>query len=130
MAKLNPDVFTQDRESRFNTHHIVSLNNENRIVFNCSHLYRGLNLNNFLLPGPTLGAPLLGILLWFREHAVSISGDIKGIFHQVRLLPEDRLLLRFVWCDLRRDQPPDVYEWHLAQHVACVGLHMHYNTMS
>ena len=40
-----------------------------------SYQFQGQNLNKSLLPGPTLGASLLGVLLRFREHAVVISGD-------------------------------------------------------
>nr|XP_061835547.1 uncharacterized protein LOC133618822 [Nerophis lumbriciformis] len=35
------------------------------------------------------------------------------MFHQVRLLPEDRPLLRFVWRDLTRDETPAVFEWQV-----------------
>lgn len=35
------------------------------------------------------------------------------MFHQIRLRPEDRPLLRFLWCDLKREDPPDVYEWQV-----------------
>jgi len=80
-------------------------------VFNCSFQFHDLNLNLYLLPGPSLGTSLLGVLLRFWEHVVTISGDIKGMFHQVHLLPEDKRLLQFVWWDMRREDPPDVYEW-------------------
>lgn len=35
------------------------------------------------------------------------------MFHQVRLLPEDKPLLRFLWRDLNREEPPCVYEWQV-----------------
>lgn len=66
------------------------------------------SLNTYLLPGPTLGA-----LLRFREHVVAISGDIKGMFHQVRLFPEDHALLRFLWREEPGDGAPAVYEWQV-----------------
>lgn len=94
-------------------HHLVSHNGKYRLVFNCSHEYLGQSLNQFLLPGPTLGASLLGVLLRFREHPIAISADIKEMFHQVRLLPEDRPLLRFLWRDLCVGNPPKTYEWHV-----------------
>ncbi len=75
--------------------------------------YQGVSLNQQLLPGPTLGASLLGVLLRFRQYAVAISGDIRGMFHQVRLLPEDRPLLRFIWRNMRRKDSPDVYKWQV-----------------
>ncbi|KAK3569372.1 hypothetical protein QTP86_026881 [Hemibagrus guttatus] len=70
-----------------------------------NHLNAGQNLNQYLLPGPTLSASLLGVLIRFREHPVAVSGDIKAMLHQVRLLPEDRPLLRFLWRDLK------ILEW-------------------
>ncbi|CAJ1057670.1 uncharacterized protein LOC125782590 [Xyrichtys novacula] len=33
------------------------------------------------------------------------------MFHQVCLLPKDRPLLRFLWRDLKVDEPPRVFEW-------------------
>lgn len=104
---------TEGQEAWYIPHHMVSHNGKNRLVFNCSFQYRGQNLNDYLLPGPTLGASLLGVLLRFREHAVAVSGDIKGMFHQVHLLPEDRALLRFVWRDISDESPPAVYEWRV-----------------
>lgn len=92
---------------------MVQHNGKNRVVFNCSFQLRGNNLNELLLPGPTLGSSLLAVLLRFKEHSVGISSDIRGMFHQVRLLPEDRPLLRFLWRDMNREEPPSVYEWRV-----------------
>lgn len=114
VIKCGPEVpVGEGREAWYIPHHMVSHNGKNRLVFNCSYQYQGQNLNNHLLPGPTLGASLLGVLLRFREHAVAVSGDIRGMFHQVRLLPEDRALLRFVWRDISQEEPPTVYEWQV-----------------
>ncbi len=111
--KLPPGEVDTEGESWFIPHHIVQHNGKNRVVFNCSFQFRGHSLNEYLLPGPALGPSLLGVLLRFREHTVAVSADIRGMFHQVRLLPEDRHLLRFVWRDLDRTKPPDVYEWQV-----------------
>lgn len=35
------------------------------------------------------------------------------MFHQVRLVPEDKPLLRYLWRDMKVDQPPDVYQWQV-----------------
>ncbi|XP_039856539.1 uncharacterized protein LOC120714406 [Simochromis diagramma] len=111
VRKLTPEEANLTDESWFIPHHIVHHNNKPRIVFNCSFQYRLDCLNDQLLPGPTLGPSLIGVLLRFREHPVAVSGDIRGMFHQVRLLPHDRPLLRFVWRDMERDRSPDIYEW-------------------
>ncbi|XP_026056216.1 uncharacterized protein LOC113041867 [Carassius auratus] len=113
VAKLNQREAAQAEESWYLPHHLVSHNNKPRLVFNCSFKHQGLSLNNQLLPGPALGPSLLGVLLRFREHHVAVSADIKGMFHQVRLLPKDRPFLRLIWRDLQSENPPDVYEWQV-----------------
>ncbi|XP_056121116.1 uncharacterized protein LOC130099439 [Rhinichthys klamathensis goyatoka] len=107
------DPLPDSAECWYIPHHIVSHNGKCRIVFNCSHQYQGQSLNQYLLPGPTLGASLLGVLIRFREHPVAVSGDIKAMFHQVRLLPGDRPLLRFLWRDLKMDEAPRILEWQV-----------------
>ncbi len=111
--KLPQDAVTDTSSSWYIPHHMVHHNGKNRIVFNCSFQYRGQNLNELLLPGPALGPSLLAVLLRFREHSVAVSSDIKGMFHQVRLLPEDKSLLRFLWRDLNVQDLPSVYEWQV-----------------
>ncbi|XP_024865045.1 uncharacterized protein LOC119617585 [Kryptolebias marmoratus] len=113
VVKLGDHQLKTSVEAWYIPHHMVQHNGKNRVVFNCSFQYQGYNLNQLLLPGPTLGPALLPVLLRFREHAVAFSSDIRGMFHQVRLLPKDRPLLRFLWRDMKRDNPPDVYEWQV-----------------
>lgn len=67
------------------------------LVFNYSlYCTSELLLNDLLLPGPTLRPLLWGMILWFGQHAVAISGGTKAMFCQVCLLPEDHLLLHFM----------------------------------
>lgn len=101
---------SHNRDVWYIPHHLVSHYGKNRLVFNCTHQHLGQNLNQYLLPGPTLGASLLGVLIRYREHPVAVSGDIKGMFHQVRLLPEDRSLLQFLWRD-PREESLRIFEW-------------------
>ncbi|GAA6078799.1 uncharacterized protein LOC109203285 isoform X1 [Tachysurus ichikawai] len=35
------------------------------------------------------------------------------MFHQVRLLPEDHPLLRFLWRNLEKERSPDICEWRV-----------------
>ncbi|MGL5293040.1 MAG: hypothetical protein ACRC9V_04600 [Aeromonas sp.] len=58
-------------------------------------------------------ATLLAILLCFRGHSTAISSDIRGMFHQVRLLPDNKSILCFLWRDLIMDKTPDVYQWQV-----------------
>ncbi len=92
VAKITAEEADQS-ESWFIPHHMVQHNNKDRIVFSCSFQHQGKSSNDQLLPGPTLGPSLLGVLLRLRQHTVAISGD------QVHLLPGDKSVLSF----LRRD---------------------------
>ncbi|TWW54954.1 hypothetical protein D4764_09G0000030 [Takifugu flavidus] len=47
------------------------------------------------------------------EYPVAVSGDIKGMFHQIRLLPADKPVLRFIWRDMKRTEEPKIYEWQV-----------------
>ncbi len=107
------DKTSRGPERWFIPHHMVTHNGKNRLVFNCSFQYQGMNLNESLLPGPVLSPSLLGVLIRFREHSVAVSGDVKGMFHQVRLLEQDRPILRFLWRDMERDREPDIFEWQV-----------------
>ncbi|KAK7881979.1 hypothetical protein WMY93_028153 [Mugilogobius chulae] len=109
VKKLTPDE-VDSSPGWYIPHHMVTHNAKNRVVFNCSYKYKGLSLNEHLRPGPTLSSSLLGVLLRFRENAVAISSDVKGMFHQVRLLPEDQPYLRFLWRNTNAE-PPDIYQW-------------------
>ncbi len=112
ISKVEPP-HDSSKESWYIPHHLVEHNGKPRIVFNCSYQWKGMSLNNQLLPGPQLGPSLLGVLLRFRQYPVAISGDIKSMFHQIRLLPKDRPLLRFLWRNMQRSNLPDVYEWQV-----------------
>ena len=68
-----------------------------RVVFDCAAKFHGVNLNENLLSGPDLNNTLLGVLLRFRMESVAVIADIKGMFHQVRVVESDRDLLRFLW---------------------------------
>ncbi|XP_034733444.1 uncharacterized protein LOC117948085 [Etheostoma cragini] len=113
VVKISSDEASQSYESWYIPHHIVHHNGKARVVFNCSFKYQQLAINDILLPGPNLGPLLLGVLLRFREYQVAISGDIRGMLHQIRLLPEDQPLLRILWRDMESDRSPDIYEWRV-----------------
>ena len=113
VAVMPPEAATSTPESWFIPHHMVRHNNKDRIVFNCSFQYEGKSLNDLLLPGPALGPSLLGVLIRFRQYPVAVSGDIKGMFHQIRLLPADKPVLRFIWRDMKRTEEPKIYEWQV-----------------
>lgn len=91
-------------------HHGVPKKDSVRIVYDGAAKAHGIALNEAVLPGPDLTSNLLGVLLRFRQDRVAVKGDIEGMFHQVRVPPEDRDLFRFLWWpDGNVSLPPKAY---------------------
>ena len=67
------------------------------MVFDCTARYKGTSLNDQPLSGPDLTNSLLGVLLRFRQELVSLSSDIKAMFHPVLVDPNNVDPLRFLW---------------------------------
>ncbi|XP_033103148.1 uncharacterized protein LOC117105953 [Anneissia japonica] len=86
------------------------------VVFDCSARANGISLNDCLLQGPDLTNDLLGVLCRFRRENIAIMGDVKSMFHQFRVLPKHRDLLRFLWW---KDGDPSkrVEEYRMSVHL-------------
>lgn len=67
VLKLEPSALTNDRKSWYIPHYMVSHNGKNHIAFNCSYHFRGLNLNESPLSGPSRGPSLLGSAAMFQR---------------------------------------------------------------
>ena len=81
-----------------------------RIVFNSSQKSNGISLNGALAKGPDgYMNNLLGLLLRWRENPVAVIGDIRKMFHSVKLDPTEQHCHRFLWRDLDVSRKPDVY---------------------
>ena len=95
------------------SHHEVlkqdSVSTPCRIVFNASANFKSHVLNDYWAKGPDLLGNLLGILIKFRENFVAYIGDVKKMYHTVRLDPADQQIHRFLWRDFQLDNKPDHY---------------------
>ncbi|XP_063894313.1 uncharacterized protein LOC126055473 [Helicoverpa armigera] len=80
-----------------------------RIVHDAAAKTRGMSLNDYLLTGPDLLQSLPGVMMRFRRHRVAVSGDITEMFMQVKVKPEDRDALRYLWRGERREGAPEEY---------------------
>ena len=84
---------------------------EPRVVFDCASKSGGTSLNEELLRGPENTRSLSGVILRFRVNEVAVTADIKRMFHQVHVTPEDRGALCYLWWpngDLSRE--PKTYQ--------------------
>lgn len=87
-----------------------------RVVFDCGATFQGVSLNSELLQGLNLTSSLLGVLVRFRKEPVAFMGDIKAMFHQVRVPEEDRDFLRFLWWS-DRDVNEEPLEYRMTVHL-------------
>ena len=68
-----------------------------RVVFNCAAKYRGVSLNDVLLPGLDMTNSLIGVLTRFRQEPIAVMADIEYMYYQVPVPPNDSDVLRFLW---------------------------------
>lgn len=68
-----------------------------RIVWDAAATIFGVSLNSALLKGPDQLCSLFAILLQFREHKIGLTGDIREMFHQIKIREQDRSCQRFFW---------------------------------
>ena len=66
-------------------------------------------MNDYWAKGPQLLNSLIGILLRFRECEIAITGDIKKMYHAVKITELDQHMHRFLWRDMNQKIEPDVY---------------------
>lgn len=82
-----------------------------RIVFDASAQFKGVSLNDIVLEGPKLQNDLFVVLLRLRREPVAVMCDIKEMYLQIKLQPEDQSYHRFLWRNLEMDKKTDTFEF-------------------
>ena len=72
--------------------------------------HQGKSLNDCLLTGPDMINNLTGVLLRFRKDHVAIQGDIKKMFPQFSVPPNQRNYFRYLWWKDRNTVTTDSHE--------------------
>ncbi|XP_062711049.1 uncharacterized protein LOC134289063 [Aedes albopictus] len=70
-----------------------------RVVWDAAAKIEGISLNSMLMKGPDMTASLSTVLYRFRQRQIAIAGDIREMFHQIQIRPQDRQAQRFLWRD-------------------------------
>ena len=93
------EAMRRSQRTWYSPHQGVSPQKEDKILvaFDAASLHNAVSLNNQLLQGSDFTNSLLGILLRFRQYPIALVADIKGMFNQVKVPPEDSDALRFLW---------------------------------
>ncbi|XP_062557656.1 uncharacterized protein LOC134222521 [Armigeres subalbatus] len=88
-----------------------------RMVWDAAAVAHGISLNSALLKGPDQLSALFTILVQFREGRVSLTGDVREMFLQVLMRPEDQQCQRFLWYD--EDGTLSIYVLQVMTFGAC-----------
>ncbi|XP_055543401.1 uncharacterized protein LOC129728949 [Wyeomyia smithii] len=68
-----------------------------RLVWDAAATVQGVSLNSQLLKGPDLLVPLVNVIIGFREKRIAIEGDLEEMFHQLKIIRNDRQAQRFLF---------------------------------
>jgi len=121
--RLQPDevAVRSDRLWYFPHFGVENLNKPGkvRLVFDAAAKVGGVSLNSELDKGPQRFKALPAVHFHFREGKVGVCGDIKEMFHQVLIRPEDRCSQRFLWRNGDDERDPDVYEVDVVGQFRC-----------
>ncbi|XP_042891382.1 uncharacterized protein LOC122265939 isoform X2 [Penaeus japonicus] len=128
----NQDLFLNDGQVWYIPHHGVyhpKKPGKIRVVFDCSATYKNESLNRNLLQDPDLTNNLIGVLCRFRKENVAVVSDIEAMFHQVKVRPNQRNLLRFLqWNNgvLYSNLIEYFSDWHRTNKAIALCLRLHH----
>ena len=82
-----------------------------RLVFDSScEGHNGLSLNDHLEKGPNYINDIPEVLAAWRYDNIAYAGDVRKMFNQILVHPDDQVFHRFLWREKLTDEPT-VYQW-------------------
>ena len=78
-----------------------------RIALNSLANFKGNVLSNYRAKGPDLLNNILRILIRFRENQVSLTRNIRKMYHAVNISIMDQHTHRFLWRVMQTNQEPE-----------------------
>lgn len=85
-------------------HHGIITSGKFKVVFDCScKTNKKISLNDAQLLGPKLQKDLFEIVLRARRHKVALSVDVKKMFRQIQIIPEQWDLQRIFWRESKNE---------------------------
>ncbi|XP_062699137.1 uncharacterized protein LOC134284320 [Aedes albopictus] len=76
-----------------------------RLVWDAAATVQGVSLNSQLLKGPDMLVPLVAVIIGFREHRVAVGGDLREMYHQIKIVDQDKQFQRFLFRDNPKETP-------------------------
>ncbi|XP_058817528.1 uncharacterized protein LOC131680834 [Topomyia yanbarensis] len=76
-----------------------------RLIWDAAAKTDGVSFKSQLLKGPDLLTPLPTVLSQFRQYPIAVCGDIKEMFHQIKIREQDCQSQRFLWRDTLIEHP-------------------------
>ena len=104
----------QSKKVRYLPHHAVFREDKKttkcRVVFDASaREQQDASLNDCILSRLALQPNLVSVLLRFRTPKIALMADAEKMFLQIKVDEKDQDVLRYVWRDLKSDDPPRIY---------------------
>ncbi|XP_055847134.1 uncharacterized protein LOC129912762 [Episyrphus balteatus] len=80
-----------------------------RCVADVAAKVSGISLNSHLMKGPDNLVPLHAGIFKFRERRIAVNGDVREMFHRIRIKTEDQQCQRILWRDGDSTREPTIY---------------------
>ena len=102
--------------------HFATQQKKFRVLYNGALKIDGISINDMLYKGPMFLQSLVGILMRFRQFKYAVTADIRNMFFQISLYPDDRNMLRFLpFTGPSVSQSPEVWRFNVMPYgLICV----------